>query len=105
MEKFIIRGGEPLNGDVAISGMKNSALPILFGTILTEGICIIDNLPDISDVKDSLAILESVGANVRFTNTNTVVIDTTQVKPKIPMKTNATIVTRPRKDKNALFSI
>ena len=84
MEKFIIRGGEPLNGDVAISGMKNSALPILFGTILTEGICIIDNLPDISDVKDSLAILESVGANVRFTNTNTVVIDTTQVKPKSP---------------------
>ena len=84
MEKFIIRGGEPLNGDVAISGMKNSALPILFATILTEGICIIDNLPDISDVKDSLAILESVGASVRFINTNTVVIDTKQVKPKSP---------------------
>ena len=84
MEKFIICGGEPLNGDVAISGMKNSALPILFGTILTNGVCIIDNLPDISDVKDSLAILESVGASVRFIGTNTVVIDTKQVTPKSP---------------------
>ena len=64
MEKFIIYGGEPLNGDVNISGMKNSALPILFGTILTQGTCIIDNLPDISDVKDSLAILQSVGASI-----------------------------------------
>lgn len=84
MEKFIIRGGEPLNGDVAISGMKNSALPILFGTILANEVCIIDNLPDISDVKDSLAILESVGASVRFIGTNTVVIDTRQVTPKSP---------------------
>lgn len=84
MEKFIICGGEPLNGDVAISGMKNSALPILFGTILANGVCIIDNLPDISDVKDSLAILESVGASIRFIGTNTVVIDTTQVTPQSP---------------------
>lgn len=84
MEKFVICGGEPLNGDVAISGMKNSALPILFGTILTKGTCIIDNLPDISDVKDSLEILESVGATVRFINTNTVIIDTKNVTPKSP---------------------
>ena len=84
MEKFIIHGGEPLNGDVTISGMKNSALPILFGTILAKGTCIIDNLPDISDVKDSLEILESVGATVRFINTNTVIIDTKNVTPKTP---------------------
>ena len=84
MERFVICGGEPLNGDVAISGMKNSALPILFGTILTKGTCIIDNLPDISDVRDSLEILESVGATVRFINTNTVIIDTKNVAPKSP---------------------
>ena len=84
MEKFIICGGQPLNGDVDISGMKNSALPILFGTILTKGTCEISNLPDISDVKDSLAILESVGARVRFTGTNTVIIDTKDVMPKSP---------------------
>jgi len=84
MEKFIICGGESLNGDVNISGMKNSALPILFGTILTNGTCIIDNLPDISDVKDSLAILQSVGASIRFIDTNTVIIDTKNVTPKSP---------------------
>ena len=84
MEKFIICGGIPLNGDVAISGMKNSALPIIFGTILTRGTCTISNLPDISDVKDSLAILESIGASVRFINTSTVIIDTSGVEPKIP---------------------
>lgn len=84
MEKFIICGGEPLNGDVAISGMKNSALPILFGTILTNGICTISNLPDISDVKDSLAILKSIGASVRFISTDTVIIDTREVTPKSP---------------------
>ena len=84
MEKFIICGGEPLNGDVAISGMKNSALPILFGTILTKDICTISNLPDISDVKDSLAILKSIGASVRFISTDTVIIDTRAVTPKSP---------------------
>ena len=84
MEKFIICGGEPLNGDVDISGMKNSALPILFGTILTKDICTISNLPDISDVKDSLAILKSIGASVRFISTDTVIIDTRAVTPKSP---------------------
>jgi UDP-N-acetylglucosamine 1-carboxyvinyltransferase len=79
MEKFIICGGIPLNGDVAISGMKNSALPIIFGTILTKGTCTISNLPDISDVKDSLAILQSIGASVRFIDTNTAIIDTSGV--------------------------
>ena len=84
MEQFVICGGEPLNGDVAISGMKNSALPILFGTILTKGICTIDNLPDISDVKDSLAILESVGAQVRFISPHKIIINTSEVTPKSP---------------------
>ena len=46
MEKFIINGGKSLNGAVSISGMKNSALPVLFGTILTNDICIIENLPN-----------------------------------------------------------
>ncbi len=84
MEKFLIRGGKPLNGEVNIGGMKNSALPILFGTIATNDICIIENLPDISDVKDSIEILESVGASVRFVNTTTAIIDTRQVTMKSP---------------------
>ena len=44
MKKIIIRGGKPLYGDVSISGMKNSALPVIFGTIVTNDICTIKNL-------------------------------------------------------------
>ena len=84
MEKFIICGGEALNGTVAISGMKNSALPILFGTIAAEGVFTIKNLPDISDVRDALAIIESIGARVRFVDTNTVIINTEGVTLKSP---------------------
>ena len=84
MDKFVICGGKPLYGDVNISGMKNSALPILFGTIAANDICIIENLPDISDVKDSLEILESIGASIRFVDTTTVIIDTRRVEMKSP---------------------
>ena len=84
MNKFVICGGKPLCGDVNISGMKNSALPVLFGTIAANDICIIENLPDISDVKDSLEILESIGASIRFVDTTTVIIDTRKVEMKSP---------------------
>jgi UDP-N-acetylglucosamine 1-carboxyvinyltransferase len=84
MEKFIINGGKSLNGAVSISGMKNSALPVLFGTILTNDICIIENLPNISDVRVSLDILASIGASIKLLNSTTIVIDTTGVKPKSP---------------------
>ena len=77
MEKFIINGGKSLNGAVSISGMKNSALPVLFGTILTNDICIIENLPNISDVRVSLDILASIGASIKLLNSTTIVIDTT----------------------------
>lgn len=84
MNKFVICGGTPLNGDVNISGMKNSALPVLFGTIAANDICIIENLPDISDVQDSLEILESIGASIRFVDTTTIIIDTRKVEMKSP---------------------
>ena len=50
MDKFIIRGGRPLYGDVNIIGMKNSALPIIFGTVAAGDICTIENIPDVSDI-------------------------------------------------------
>ncbi len=84
MEKLIIRGGKPLCGDVYISGMKNSALPIIFGTIATGDICTIGNIPDISDISLALDILRSIGAKVRFINTDTVMIDTTNILRKSP---------------------
>ncbi|MBO7310363.1 MAG: UDP-N-acetylglucosamine 1-carboxyvinyltransferase [Clostridia bacterium] len=84
MEKLIIRGGKPLNGDVFISGMKNSALPVIFGTIAAGDVCTIGNIPDVSDIALAFDILRSMGAKVRFINTDTVIIDTTNVMRKSP---------------------
>jgi len=77
MEKIVINGGTPLNGCIEVSGMKNAALPILMGCLLTEDICIIENLPEIDDVTMSLAILKTMGLSVRMLNRNTVEIDST----------------------------
>ena len=84
MEKLLIRGGKPLSGEVEISGMKNSALPVLFGTLTVGGICEIGNLPDLSDISLSLEILRSLGAKVRMLDTDTVMIDTRPVTMKSP---------------------
>ncbi len=81
--KIIISGGKPLVGEIPISGMKNAAVPILFSTILTEDKCIIENLPDISDVNVSLKILEEIGVKVTRHDKNTVEIDSTLVNPGI----------------------
>ncbi len=84
MEKLIIRGGNPLYGDVNISGMKNSALPVIFGTIAAGGICTIGNVPDVSDISLALDTLRTVGAKIRFINTDTVMIDTRNIIRKSP---------------------
>lgn len=79
MEKFVIHGGKPLNGEVVISGAKNAAVAILPATILAAGKCKIDNLPDISDVHVSLQILEALGAKIEKLSRNSYVIDTTDL--------------------------
>jgi UDP-N-acetylglucosamine 1-carboxyvinyltransferase len=84
VEKLIIRGSNRLYGDIKISGMKNSALPVIFGTIVANDVCTIKNLPDISDISLALETLEMIGASVRFIDTSTVMIDTRGVKMKSP---------------------
>lgn len=79
MEKIIINGGRPLYGTIEVSGMKNSSLPILFATILVKGTCIIENLPPIDDVYTTLAILKSMGAQVREIDKTTVEINTDSI--------------------------
>ena len=81
MEKFVIKGGNPLRGEVCISGAKNAAVAILPATILARGKCIIENLPDISDVATCARILQDMGAVVRSINKSTLEVDTTHVKP------------------------
>ncbi len=75
MDKFVIVGGKPLQGEVNISGAKNAAVAILAGTILSDGVCRIENLPDISDVSTMIKVLYQLGANVRYINRSTVEID------------------------------
>lgn len=84
MEKLMIRGGKPLYGEVNISGMKNSALPVIFGTIAANDVCTISNLPDVSDIALALETLRSIGAKVRFVNADTVLVDTRGVVMKSP---------------------
>ena len=79
MEKFVITGGKPLHGAVTISGAKNAAVGILPATILAGDVCVIENLPDISDVAVSLKILSVLGARIKMLNRNTYEIDTTHI--------------------------
>ena len=79
MEKFVIHGGHPLIGEVRISGAKNAAVAILPATILAGGKCVIENLPDISDVAVSVRILTEMGATVKVLSRGTLEIDTTHV--------------------------
>ena len=64
MDKILVHGGSPLNGSVRISGSKNSALPILAAALLTKEECVIDHVPDLSDVNYMLQILSHLGAQV-----------------------------------------
>ena len=79
MEKFVIHGGKPLVGEVEISGAKNAAVAILPATILAGGKCVIENLPNISDVSASVDILSAMGAHVRVINKHTLEIDTAHI--------------------------
>ncbi len=75
MEKFVINGGTPLKGSVRISGAKNAAVAILPAVLLADSPCIIENLPEISDVATLLRSIKQLGANVRLINKTTVEID------------------------------
>lgn len=74
-EKFVIRGGRKLVGEVDISGAKNAVVAILPAVILADEPCIIENVPDISDVEISIQILKQLGAVVRKTGANAYEID------------------------------
>ena len=79
MEKLVITGGTPLKGEVTISGAKNAAVAILPATLLINGICTINNLPNISDVKIYCEILEKLGAKIIWKNKNEITIDTRNI--------------------------
>ena len=75
MTKYIVQGGKPLFGEVEISGAKNAAVAIIPAALLVDGVCRIENIPQISDVTLCLRILEELGAQIRTINRHTVEID------------------------------
>lgn len=62
MNEIIIEGGEPLSGEVKLSGSKNAALPVIFATVAVNGRSVIRGVPDIGDVNVALSIIEEFGA-------------------------------------------
>ena len=80
MDKYVIRGGNPLYGEVEISGAKNAAVAIIPAALMVEGVCRIENIPQISDTDMLLTILSEMGAKVRTINKTTVEIDCTSVR-------------------------
>ena len=74
MSTYLVEGGFPLEGSVAVHGAKNSVLPILAAALLAPGECVIHNCPNLSDVEASLAILRHLGCSARREG-NTVVVD------------------------------
>ena len=80
MEKYVIRGGRQLHGEIEVSGAKNAAVAIIPAALMVDGVCRLENIPQISDADMLLTILEHLGARVRTVNKSTVEIDCTDVR-------------------------
>ena len=80
MKQYVIQGGKALNGVVTISGAKNAAVAILPATLLIRGTCRIENVPDISDIRLLLEILDSMGAVIHRLSPNTIEINCARVR-------------------------
>ena len=79
MKKYVIHGGRPLYGKIEISGAKNAAVGIIPAALLVDGVCRIENLPQISDVTLMLKMLQELGASVKLVNKTTVEVDSSRV--------------------------
>lgn len=80
MEKFVINGGKPLKGEVTISGAKNAAVALVAATILCDEPCVLENVPEISDITMCMNILKAMGADIQLIRKNVVRFDTRGIK-------------------------
>ena len=79
MDKLIVTGGTPLQGRVRISGAKNSGLPILISSLLSEEPLCVDNIPHLQDVTTALDLLGRLGAKIRLDENMTLEVDSCEV--------------------------
>ncbi len=85
MDKFVINGGTPLRGEITVSGAKNAAVAIVAATILSDEPCVLENVPEISDISICIKILYEMGAGIRIIDKNTIRIDTRGIyDPVVP---------------------
>ena len=82
MDKYVINGGHPLNGEVTISGAKNAVAAIIPATILVKGKCYIENVPDIRDVSILVDTLNKFGAIIEKKQ-STLMIDCTNIERNV----------------------
>jgi UDP-N-acetylglucosamine 1-carboxyvinyltransferase len=66
MDKFVIRGGEPLLGTIRVSGAKNAALPCMAAALLTDEPVILENIPQVRDIQTTRNLLAAMGADVEL---------------------------------------
>lgn len=83
MDKFVINGGKTLNGEISVSGAKNAAVAIIPAAILSDGVCRIENIPNISDVTIIASILKEMGASVKRINKSTLEINASNIKSPV----------------------
>ena len=86
LEQFVIKGGNALKGEVRISGAKNAAVAILPAVLLSDEPCIVENLPNISDVATILKTMQALGANIKALNKSAVEIDPRHVNSFVVSK-------------------
>lgn len=84
MDKIIVEGGKSLNGEVRVSGAKNSALPILFSTLLADGEHVLRNVPNLADIRSTLSLLDQLGCQTEWSD------DLVKVKVSKPPSLEAT---------------
>jgi UDP-N-acetylglucosamine 1-carboxyvinyltransferase len=80
MDKIVVRGGVPLRGEVAVSGAKNAALPLLFASLLTEGECRLDRVPQLVDIRTTLRLLRDLGVQYAWLSDSEVALTASAVR-------------------------
>jgi len=80
MKKLEVFGAKKLKGQIKISGSKNASLPILAATLLSKGKITLENLPNVTDIKTMLCLLESLGSKIKRTKKKTIIDNSNQKK-------------------------
>src|SRR4051812_47910100 len=91
MDKIVITGGKKLKGEVAISGAKNSALPIMAAALLSEEESILENIPDLRDIQTMVKLLRALGAKAIYDNGRVMIKPGKSLKPIAPYKLVSTM--------------